>query len=407
MSKGQAQAKAPAGHMTVVEAMVGGKRSSVQVTVRESVPLSFGKLLNMAKVDLAVQSTASLAGTTRLCLLALDPTLQGAFRLEASARITATDCSLYSNSTNAGSIQAMNSAVAASLSTCTAGGFQGSSTNFRPPPATGCPPLKDPLADRERPAVGPCKTLPAYLNPTARRSSDDDDDDDDEGGSRTTSTTTNTGFGKNIVGLTATLDPGTYCGGLQITNNSVVTLRPGIYIMKNGPLVVHNGGSLKGEGVGFYFTGDKTGLLLDKQSTVGLTAPKDGVMSGLLFFEDATISKALPLPPPKSGKGLVPELAGVVSGVLGQVRSATQLRQYRIISDNAHTLLGTIYLPAGRLIIDSTRPIADQSAYTVIVARVINLYDGPDLRLNARYGNSDIPVPKGVGPSSADTVLTQ
>jgi hypothetical protein len=35
----------------------------------------------------------------------------------------------------------------------------------------------------------------------------------------------------------------------------------------------------------------------------------------------------------------------------------------------------------GRLIVDSSRPVADQSAYTVIVARQINLYEGPNLHL--------------------------
>ena len=38
---------------------------------------------------------------------------------------------------------------------------------------------------------------------------------------------------------------------------------------------------------------------------------------------------------------------------------------------------------------------------------MINLYDGPNLMLNARYGSTDIPVPTGVGPSSADTQLSQ
>jgi hypothetical protein len=43
----------------------------------------------------------------------------------------------------------------------------------------------------------------------------------------------------------------------------------------------------------------------------------------------------------------------------------------------------------------------------VIIARTINLYDGPNLMLNARYGSTDVPVPAGVGPSSTDTQLTQ
>ena len=83
------------------------------------------------------------------------------------------------------------------------------------------------------------------------------------------------------------------------------------------------------------------------------------------------------------------------------------MRTYRILSDNARTMLGTIYLPAGRLVIDASRPVADQSAYTVIVAQQINLYEGPNLVLNANYGATSVPVPKGVGPVSGRLLLTQ
>jgi hypothetical protein len=163
-------------------------------------------------------------------------------------------------------------------------------------------------------------------------------------------------------------------------------------------------GSITGANVGFYFAGLQTGLLFDKTSFIDLTAPKDGDMAGLLFFEERTplasltssvtsLVRLLPL----DGKGLAkpPPGGGLVA------------REYRIISDNARNLLGTIYLPIGRLVIDANKPIADMSAYTVIIARTINLYDGPNLMLNAQYGATDIPVPRGVGPSSADTQLTQ
>lgn len=116
-----------------------------------------------------------------------------------------------------------------------------------------------------------------------------------------------------------------------------------------------------------------------------------------MFFEDRNATTPSILPLPLGGKGKPkPAPGGFIA-----------LREYRIISDNARTLLGTIYLPLGRLIIDSKKPVADQSAYTVIIARTINLYDGPNLMLNARYGSTDVPVPAGVGPSSADTQLTQ
>ena len=83
------------------------------------------------------------------------------------------------------------------------------------------------------------------------------------------------------------------------------------------------------------------------------------------------------------------------------------MRLYRIVSDNARTMLGTIYLPAGRVVIDASRPVADQSAYTVIVAQQVNLYEGPNLVLNANYAGTSVPVPKGVGPVSGKLLLTQ
>lgn len=377
MSRAQAQAQAPSDRTTTVEAEVGGKRSSVHVTVRETVPLTFGKFLNMAQMEISAQSTAKLAGTTRLCLLSLDPKAKKAFSAEKNARVAAPDCSLYSNSKSQEGISAGDGAVATALTMCSAGGYKGTSANFVPPPATGCPTLKDPLADRPPPQVGQCIVLGASVNKNASDST-------------------------KIVKIEKgayTLDPGTYCNGLEITDGALVTLRPGVYVMKNGPLIVKKKASMTGENVGFYFTGDKGGLLFDVDSTVSLTAPKDGDMASLLFFEERAVAN--PAPPPEPDGLLGPLLAPLAP------ETDQPVRQYRIISDNTRMLLGTIYLPAGRLIIDSKKPVADQSTYTVVVARLVNLYEGPNLVLNARYANSDIPVPEGVGPSSADTVISQ
>ena len=50
--------------------------------------------------------------------------------------------------------------------------------------------------------------------------------------------------------------------------------------------------------------------------------------------------------------------------------------------------------------IDSKDPIADQSDYTVIIARKFEMKQGPELVLNTDYENSPIPVPDGVGNKS-------
>jgi hypothetical protein len=197
---------------------------------------------------------------------------------------------------------------------------------------------------------------------------------------------------------TMVLLPGVYCGGVKVTNGAKVTLLAGIYVIDNGPLVVDHGGSLAGTNVGFYFTGDKGGLLFDVDSTISLTAPKDGPMAGLLFFENRSVSA--PVPPPLGVKLAPPP---------PPPPGSPPMRTYRIVSDNARTLLGTIYLPAGRLIIDASKPVADLSAYTVIVARQVELFDGPNLVLNTNYAGSDVPVPPGVGPvdGSGKTALVR
>jgi hypothetical protein len=144
-----------------------------------------------------------------------------------------------------------------------------------------------------------------------------------------------------------------------------VKLNPGVYVIKDGALAVNSGATLQGQYVGFYLTGAASTLTWDATSHISLTAPKDGLLSGMLIYEDL----ASPL-----------------------------LRQHTISSDDARTLLGTIYLPQGLLLIGSSKLVADLSAYTIIVARKLKVQGTASLILNSQYNSSDIPVPLGVGP---------
>ncbi|MDJ0612492.1 MAG: pilus assembly protein [Rhizobiaceae bacterium] len=160
-----------------------------------------------------------------------------------------------------------------------------------------------------------------------------------------------------------TLYPGTYCDGLKVRGTAEVTLRPGIYVINGSKLEVTDNAIFKGSNVGFYLAGDKAKLLFKKKTTIDLTAPKSGPMAGMLIFED---------------------------------RAASKVEKHQITSDNARVLLGTIYLPNGTLKIDSEGPIADQAAYTAIIARAIELAEGPTLYLNSDYDATDVPVPEGL-----------
>jgi Flp pilus assembly protein TadG len=171
-----------------------------------------------------------------------------------------------------------------------------------------------------------------------------------------------------------TLTPGVYCGGLKVTRGAKVRLSAGEYIIDNGRLEVDNWSSLTGDYVGFYFRGPGAVLDFDPTSTISLSAPKSGAMAGILFFED---------------------------------RAAPLHRRFRITSNNARRLLGTIYLPRGTLYIAAFRPIADRSAYTVVIARQLQLEAGPNLVLNSNFGATDVPLPRGVDAAGSDVALTR
>lgn len=167
--------------------------------------------------------------------------------------------------------------------------------------------------------------------------------------------------------VTRTLSPGVYCDGLKISGGAKITLLPGIYVIKDGALQVSGKASVTGIGVGFYITGKAGPTQLTPNTHISLEAPKSGPMAGLLFFED----RALPVK-----------------------------LKHRFTSDDARKLIGTIYLPVGTLVIDAKQPVADQSAYTAIVAQGLELNMGPNLVLNSDYAATDVPVPDGIAGSS-------
>lgn len=338
----------------VVEANVLSGRKALHILVRERAKLRFGRFLGMSEVPVVAEATAEIYGATTICLLALDTKSKDTLHLHKNAAVTAPKCSLFANSSNKASLDVEDGATVQASLLCSVGGTSIGRATISGQVQSNCPLRDDPLASRQAPPMAPCSNLvPVVID------------------------------GKKTP--TAYLSPGTYCKGLKVTNGAVVTLAAGIYAIDNGPLVVDKGGSIIGRNVGFYFTGDAGGLLFDVKSSIDLTAPKDGPMAGLLFFENRSVTaptvveSLLKLPPPPPPPGSPP------------------MRQYRIVSNDARNLLGTIYLPAGRLIIDASQPIADKSAYTIIVARQVELFDGPNLYLNTNYGIADVPVPVGVG----------
>ena len=59
------------------------------------------------------------------------------------------------------------------------------------------------------------------------------------------------------------------------------------------------------------------------------------------------------------------------------------------------------------MFVEGKDEVARDSAWTVIVARMLQLKGSPSLIINANYAASDVPVPDGVGPRSGGAQLVQ
>jgi Flp pilus assembly protein TadG len=167
-----------------------------------------------------------------------------------------------------------------------------------------------------------------------------------------------------------TVSPGVYCGGIDISEGAEVQFDPGVYIIKGGVLQASNGSKITGENVGFYFS-DGAVFKFNTESSVSLSGRETGEMSGLLFFADRS--------------------------------SAPRIHQ--VNSRHANKLVGTIYMPNDTFQVATDAAVADDSAYTAIVARKVMLNQSPNLVLKTDYDRSSVPVPDGIRTSVGAVII--
>lgn len=293
------------------------------------VSLFFGKVLGVSTLDL---SASAIAGGSRrpICLIALDSSAQGSLSLTDNAEINANGCDIYVNSTDDHALDADGNADVTADTVCVTGGYsQIGGSSIAPLPTTGCPPALDPLAQLKAPSFSGCDHTGASYS-------------DDDG---------------------VTLNPGVYCGGLNIHDEANVTFNPGIYVIKGGNFTVSGSARATGEDVGFYLT---DGALLDFSTTgtIALKGPQGGEMAGILFFQDRNDSGS-----------------------------------HNLNSGSANVLEGTIYLPNGVITSTSSSLMGGGSYFTMYIALRFELSAGAGFEINSDYESSSVPL-----PSRLDTV---
>ena len=167
------------------------------------------------------------------------------------------------------------------------------------------------------------------------------------------------------------LQPGTHCQDLEVFKHATLRLAPGEHHFVDADIVLREDAELWGEDVVLVFD-KKSKIDFKERSKVNLKGRRSGTFAGFLL-----------------------------------VATRDNAQNFTISSDNVEELLGTIYVPAGRLVVDGKEEVARQSAWTVIVAKQVELKGDPTLVMNTDYNIGGVPVPAGVGAKSMDSRLVK
>ena len=165
-----------------------------------------------------------------------------------------------------------------------------------------------------------------------------------------------------------TLAAGIHRGSVEAAKNGRLTLSPGVHYFCDGDLIVKENASVLGDGVVLFFHRTSR-LKIEGSARADLLGLKDGDWAGFLI-----------------------------------VAARDQDDPFEIKSVNARRLEGVIYLPAGRLQVDTTDPtlgvvagdVSEAAKWTVVVAKELVVKGAPYLHINDDYAGSPVPVPAGV-----------
>jgi Putative Flp pilus-assembly TadE/G-like len=294
----------------------------VEVLVEDNVATFFAGILNFDFLKVTARAVAGIGGSSGDCVYALDPAMENALQTQSSAELTA-GCGFVVNSRHARALRAESSSKITGTSVSVTGGASlVANAKVSPTAQTGAPPRPDPLASLPAPYVGGC-----------------------------------TYTGQVVISKDTTLNPGVYCGGILARTSAVVTLNPGMYILKGGGLKLESSSEIQGDGVTIYNTfGDGYAygeIVFESSADVRLRAPTTGPYAGILFFSD----RNAPL--------------------------STKVHKFQSSTDSY--LEGAIYFPNQHIGLQSSSNI--NARYMVVIARSVYLHSSSELQLNADYSS--------------------
>ncbi|MDG4898827.1 pilus assembly protein TadG-related protein [Mesorhizobium sp. WSM4976] len=225
-------------------------KNAVEVILNQNLDRIFTSIFTQTKVPERARAVALITDASKACVLALNRSASQAALFSGSTSVKFNGCSVMSDSIASDALKVQGSAGLQADCLISAGGVV-----LNNPVTMGC----NAAITQALPAADPFAGLPA---PAASNSC------------------------QNVNGnkTTQTIQPGTYCNGMNLNGN--VTLSPGVYVVQ-GNLKINAGAVIQGDGVTIYMAGSST-VSMNGNATVTLSAPTSGTYSGMLFYGDRT-----------------------------------------------------------------------------------------------------------------------
>ncbi len=282
--------------VTVNKPPVGGNwaanPNAVQVIVQQAVPTSFMQVLGLANAQVATEAVGGLQSGGN-CVYALNPAKNNAIVVSGGTSNVQVNCGVVDDSNTSQAFDISGGATFSASSVNVVGGVADTSgtdlcgsnctvSNSPNKPITGSALEPDPLANIAQPTVGAC----TYTNLGTLT-----------GGSPAPAVTPPI-TGNGTVGTPFVLSAGTYCNGVKISA-AYATFNSGTYIMNgtsgsNLSLNVSGTSFVTGTGVTFFLTATSgsnyRAIAVSGGSTTNFSAPTSGALSGMLFFQDRTLT---------------------------------------------------------------------------------------------------------------------
>ena len=295
---------------TQVAALYSISDKTLTLTGSASVPTAFMKIIGFPQVTVDSASTAKL-GMQRLpvCVFVTNPDSNHTFLVKNQATVNFTNCLVQVNTQNWDAVEARDTSYIHSANgvNCFTGDIHYG--DVKPPKLVTCDLLPDPFA--------------SYNVPTNACS-----------------------FTNKVVTATATLSPGTYCGGINITGGNA-TFSPGLYFIQDGDLKITGSSNVTANGVTFLISGSNSNIDINTSGNITMSPAIDasaGQWAGFQFYYDqpAAVNNKNSA---KAGKNTIAKATMNISGVVYLAGQTLNITNNANVTVNPGAIVADFILP--------------------------------------------------------------